>query len=267
LAFGRNCPPAPAARRSAQNRTELTPRYCPKFERSALIYRNGGNTDAVCFGSFGSIPRVFLPDAGTEGAERFGRGRVADRQRAGTPSHMAPEQAADEVARVARRSDVFGLASIIFEIPTGERVYTGSDSMEVIRKAMAGDTAEAPEADPKLVDDRQAGHRYNAACAAALAGTGQGKDVPPPDDAAKARLRRQARGWLEAEWIAWTRLLESGPPQARPLIAQTLRQWKQDSDLAGIRNAEDLAKLPSDEQKAWRTLWADVDSLLMRSGA
>ena len=89
--------------------------------------------------------------------------------------------------------------------------------------------AEALEADPKLVDDRQAGHRYNAACTAALAGAGQGKDDPPPDEAAKAKLRRQARDWLKAELIAWTRLLESGPPQARPAIVQTVSHWRQDS--------------------------------------
>ena len=35
--------------------------------------------------------------------------------------------------------------------------------------------AEALAADPKLGDDRQAQHRYNAACAAALAGCGQGQ--------------------------------------------------------------------------------------------
>ena len=40
--------------------------------------------------------------------------------------------------------------------------------------------AEALEANPKLGQDRQAGHRYNAACAASLAGCGQGKDDPPP---------------------------------------------------------------------------------------
>ena len=50
--------------------------------------------------------------------------------------------------------------------------------------------AEALAADPKLGDDRQAGHRYNAACAAALAGAGQGKDDPPPDDAAAGQAAR-----------------------------------------------------------------------------
>ena len=44
------------------------------------------------------------------------------------------------------------------------------------------------EADPKLVDDRQAQHRYNAACAAALASSGQGKEEPALDEAARDRL-------------------------------------------------------------------------------
>jgi eukaryotic-like serine/threonine-protein kinase len=125
--------------------------------------------------------------------------------------------------------------------------------------------AEALAGDPKLGDDRQAQHRYNAACAAALAAAGQGKAEPPPDDAAKARLRQQALDWLKAELATWTKLLESGPPQARQAIVQTLDHWKKDSDLVGIREAKALAKLPADEQKAWRTLWADVDSLRERA--
>ena len=66
--------------------------------------------------------------------------------------------------------------------------------------------AEALEADPKLGDDRQAQHRYNAACAAALAGSRQGKDDPPPDEAARAKLRKQALDWLKAELSAWKRV-------------------------------------------------------------
>ena len=79
--------------------------------------------------------------------------------------------------------------------------------------------AGALEADPKLADDRQAQHRYNAACAAALAGCGKGKDDPLPDDASKVKLRRQALDWLKAELAAWSKILESGPPQSRPVVA------------------------------------------------
>ena len=96
----------------------------------------------------------------------------------------------------------------------------------------------------------------------ALAGGGQGKDVPPLDDAAKAKLRRQALDWLQAELAASTRHLESGPPQDLPAIAQSLQFWKKDSDLAGIRETGSLARLPADEQKVWQELWANVDSLL-----
>ena len=125
--------------------------------------------------------------------------------------------------------------------------------------------AEALAADTKLGDDRQNWHRYNAACSAALAASGQGTDEPP-DNTAKVKLRHQALDWLKAELTAWGKLLETGPPQARPTIVQTLDHWKQDTDLAGIRDADGLAKLPVDEQKAWRALWADVDSLVKRAG-
>ncbi len=122
--------------------------------------------------------------------------------------------------------------------------------------------AEALAADPKLGDDRQAGHRYNAACAAALAAAGQGTDDPKPDDAARAGLRGQALGWLKAERAAWAKLLDAGDSQSRPLVQQTLQHWQADSDLAGVRDTGALAKLPESERVAWRSLWAEVDALL-----
>ena len=127
--------------------------------------------------------------------------------------------------------------------------------------------AEALKADPKLADDRQTSHRYNAACNAALAGCGRGKDNPPPDQATRAGLRSQARDWLKAELAAWSKLIESGPPQERPVIVQTLQHWKADSDLAGIRDEGELKKLPEDEQRAWRALWSEVEALLAKARA
>ena len=109
-------------------------------------------------------------------------------------------------------------------------------------------------------------HRYNAACAAALAGCGQGKDDPPLDEAAKARWRKQAIDWLKADLAAWSQVLESGPPQARSVHLLTLQHWKADPDLAGLRDQAALAKLPEDEQKACRALWAEVDALLAKTG-
>ncbi len=124
---------------------------------------------------------------------------------------------------------------------------------------------EAFHADPKLADDMQAQNRYNAACAAALAGSGQGKDDPPLDGPTQARWRKQAIDWLRADLAAWSKLLEKDPPAARQSIAQTPQHWKADADLAGLREAAALAKLPEAEQKACRSLWAEVDTLLNKA--
>jgi tetratricopeptide (TPR) repeat protein len=120
----------------------------------------------------------------------------------------------------------------------------------------------AERLDPSLSQSRQWLLRYNAACAAALAAAGKVEGEPPPDDAAKAKLRRQALEWLKAEYQAWKQVLESEPPQTRPLVMQALGQWKQHSPLAGLREGEALARLPEAERKAWEVFWAEVDSLL-----
>ena len=125
--------------------------------------------------------------------------------------------------------------------------------------------ADALEADPKLAEDRRAQVRYNAACAAALGGCGRGKDNPAPDDAAKAKLRERARAWLQAELAAWTGLVESGPPEARPVVAPTLQHWKENGALAGVREAKALEALHEAEREPWRALWAGVDTLLVKA--
>jgi hypothetical protein len=125
--------------------------------------------------------------------------------------------------------------------------------------------ARALASDPKLGDDRRAQHRYHAARAAALAAGGQGKDQPPPDDPAKAKLRALALDWLKAELTEWTEQLESASPQDRSAIAQALGHWQKDPALAGIRDATALAELPADEQKAFTQLWADVAGLLKKA--
>ncbi len=46
---------------------------------------------------------------------------------------------------------------------------------------------------------------------------------------------------------------------------KTLSHWQKDTDLAGIRDAATLAKLPAHEQKAFTQLWADVAALLQKA--
>jgi serine/threonine-protein kinase len=125
----------------------------------------------------------------------------------------------------------------------------------------AGLYAAAFTAEPKLAGDPRAGHRYNAACAALLAAT-EGKDAAQRDATERARLRKQALEWLRADLAWWTRFLDSGPPAARIVVQETLRHWQQDSDLAGLRDKDALARLAAAEQKSWTQLWANVTALL-----
>ncbi|MGC8639779.1 MAG: tetratricopeptide repeat protein, partial [Isosphaeraceae bacterium] len=125
--------------------------------------------------------------------------------------------------------------------------------------------AEAFQTQPALAHDMSVRNRYNAACAAALAGCGQGKDEPPLDEAARARWRKQAVEWLKADLEFWTTLVSTGPSQTRQLVAQTLQHWKGDPDLARVRDEAALVRLPQAERKAWQAFWADVALLLRRA--
>jgi hypothetical protein len=117
--------------------------------------------------------------------------------------------------------------------------------------------------DPRVADDLKLGHRYNAACHAALAAAGQGEDAAQLDDKERTRLRHQARAWLRADLALWAKQLGAGKAADRGTMQQTLKRWQQDSDLASLRDT--LAKLPAEEQEAWTQLWADVAALLKQA--
>jgi tetratricopeptide (TPR) repeat protein len=125
--------------------------------------------------------------------------------------------------------------------------------------------SKALQGDPRLGDDPLTQPRYDAARAAALAAAAQGQDEPRLDDAAKAKLRQQALDCLKAELSAWKLLPMSTEPGNKELVDRTLAHWKQDTDLAGIRDGKELAKLPESERKEWQSFWAEVEALLKRA--
>jgi hypothetical protein len=108
-------------------------------------------------------------------------------------------------------------------------------------------------------------HRYHAACAAALAGCGQGHDAAGLDANERARLRRQALDWLRADLAAWGRVLEKDPEKVRSVSAGVLQHWLDDPHLVGLRDPDALAKLPEAERQPWQRLWNDVTDLLSRT--
>ncbi len=118
---------------------------------------------------------------------------------------------------------------------------------------------------PSLVEDIQAQNRYNAACSAALAAFGEGIEKPPLDQEAKASWRRQALAWLKADLAYWSKQTETGLPDRKARVRQTLERWKADRDLTSLREPDARANLPDAEEKDWQAFWAEVLSLLNKA--
>ena len=142
----------------------------------------------------------------------------------------------------------------------------------------------------------EASSYYLAACAAALAGTGQGLDAPPPGE--RPGPRKHALEWLNASLDAWKKeaaalpvpgastaglmgspfgqgpllaisALAAGstnaPADNRGIIHEGMNHWLSDADLAGVRDDQWLAKLAAEEREQWRKLWREVQSLRDRT--
>ncbi len=109
-------------------------------------------------------------------------------------------------------------------------------------------------------DDARLRIRYRAARAAARAGEAAGI----VSEERKA-LHVQARGWLEEELPYWRSRLDERPPRGRihvSIVEPELWHWKYHLDLASVRDADALAKLPDDEREAWEAFWQEVDAVL-----
>jgi tetratricopeptide (TPR) repeat protein len=118
--------------------------------------------------------------------------------------------------------------------------------------------------------DRQPGladrHRYQAAWAAVLAGSGKGQDAGKLGEAEKARLRGQALAWLRGEVDAWRRRLAKGPAEARAEVLAMIGCWLRDRDIAWLRDPASLAGLPAAERGDWERMWRDLRELRASAG-
>jgi tetratricopeptide (TPR) repeat protein/predicted Ser/Thr protein kinase len=105
------------------------------------------------------------------------------------------------------------------------------------------------------------------ACCAALVAAGSRPGASPPDAAGRARLRRQALDCLRADLARRRDQFASGKPADMAAVRDTMQRWQRLPDLAGVRDAAALAKLPADEREAWQKLWSDVAGLRTKAEA
>ncbi|MBK8979087.1 MAG: tetratricopeptide repeat protein [Planctomycetes bacterium] len=101
--------------------------------------------------------------------------------------------------------------------------------------------------------------RYNAACAAARAGTGLDSSARAAalDDAGRARYRALALAWLRAELAREVAELAADPAQGQELRRRATH-WLHDPDFARVREPDQLGQLAEAEAEAWRALWPEV---------
>jgi Flp pilus assembly protein TadD/predicted Ser/Thr protein kinase len=125
--------------------------------------------------------------------------------------------------------------------------------------------AEGFAAVAKLHADMPPGHRYQAACAAALAAAGRGEDAARLDEAGRARLREQALKWLRDDLAVWARYVQRGSPKDLAQVRVELSRWQAAPALVGVRDAGRLAALPPEERAGWQKLWADVTATQARA--
>jgi hypothetical protein len=107
-------------------------------------------------------------------------------------------------------------------------------------------------------------HRYNAACSAALAARGRGKDAQMQPDKVVGMFRHWAFRWLRDDLTIYSRDAKQNKPAVNQEIQRRLAHWKSDPDLASVRDSQALDRLHEDECAEWQLLWRDVDELAKR---
>jgi hypothetical protein len=78
-------------------------------------------------------------------------------------------------------------------------------------------------------------------------------------------LRENARQWLRADLAARARAIDAVPAATPEANRVALTRWRNEPDLACVRDPGALGKLGPDERKEYLALWADVGAVLARN--
>lgn len=112
------------------------------FEKAAIVHRDI------------SPSNIMMTREGTVKLIDFGiatRSGTRDSSLTGKPAYMAPEMVAE--LRADNRSDLFSLGTVLFEMLTGERLFSGRTTAEVLEQVVAGQHPSPRAYNPDIPDD------------------------------------------------------------------------------------------------------------------
>jgi serine/threonine-protein kinase len=83
-------------------------------------------------------PEPFVVDFGIA-REAAVAGQTVTGQMIGTPGYMSPEQARGETTRLDRRSDVFSLGAVLYQVLTGRSPFEGDSAVDSLVRVLESD--------------------------------------------------------------------------------------------------------------------------------
>ena len=111
------------------------------FEKAAIVHRDV------------SPSNIMMTREGAVKLIDFGiatRSGTRDNSLSGKPAYMAPEMVVE--LRADNRSDLFSLGAVFFEMLTGERLFSGKTTGEVLEQVIAGQTPSPRTFNPDIPD-------------------------------------------------------------------------------------------------------------------
>src|SRR5881392_273095 len=104
---------------------------------------------------------ILLDKNGEPHLTDFGLARLLDAQSSvtrtidvlGTPSYMAPEQAAGETTKLSKGTDVYGLGAVLYQLLTGQPPFAGGTTYETIRLLQDTEPRQPRQLNPKVDRD------------------------------------------------------------------------------------------------------------------
>jgi len=115
------------------------------FERARIVHRDISPSN-VMMTTEGTVKLIDFGIAARSGAR--------EAYLAGKPAYMAPEMVVER--RADERSDIFSLGAVMHEVLTGERLFAGDRSAEVLERVVVGEIPSARETNPAVPEEVEA---------------------------------------------------------------------------------------------------------------